>query len=285
MNNKNSYVPAIKKSETPVAYPDAVETGWKQQQSQPYVYRTNSQTDPVSEAYGFVVKYSVWGILSIVIAAGLALRNSWDAGTLLVVWGIIATLGYVVIFFVLSMFTPEGVAVSHEFFAYLRHRTDSNNNTKIELHRLDLRHEAYTASMPVIVQSDVPKIAEQPVAGLPVAELPEWTPSEDFVESIDLSGDKPAKYSPEYILKDFVISLYDNAETLLIDNCRINMQSGVMLPWSRRSDLSAETKSAMQEILDRINPPLFQSHSSGRVWMIDTDRYPTKDDAIRAIMY
>ncbi len=264
-----------KKSETPTAYPDMVETGWKGQQSQPYVYRTNSMTDPLSEAWGFVLKYSLWALLSIVIAVGLALRNDWDAGTLLVAWGLIATGGYIVIFLLLSIFTPEGVAVVHEFFDYLRHRTDSNNNVTIELKRLDIRREILLSAQP---QPQIPVETRAPDIELPALA---WKPDADFVESIEnelFEKDEPVNQNNNAvsILCDFLIDLYDHADELLIDNQRINVQAGVTLPWSRRSDIPTQTKTAMQDMLNQIEPPLFQSTANGRVWLLNTAQSPTK---------
>lgn len=287
---KNNFVTATKKSEVPTAYPDVVETGWKGQQSQPYTYRTNSQTDPISEAWGFVLKYSLWALLSVVIAVGLALRNDWDAGTLLVVWGLIATGGYILIFLLLSIFTPEGVAVTHEFFDYLRHRTDSNNNVIVELKRLEIRHDLLLAAQqqPQLPEQAATSSLEQ--AAKPSVELPAlaWRPDADFVESIEdelLEEGKPVNQDNNAvsILCDFVIDLYDHADELLIDNQRINVQAGVTLPWSRRSEIPMQTKTAMQDMLNQIEPPLFQSTANGRVWLLNTAQYPTKHDAINAL--
>lgn len=275
--NKNNYV-AEKKVTVPTAYPDMVEQKWSQ--IPPYTYRTNSQTDPVSEAWGFVLKYSLWAILAAVIAIGLALRNNWDAGLLLVAWGIIATAGYVVIFLLLSVFTPEGVAVVHEFFDYLRYRAELSFNLDLEKYRIDRRIDVLLATGTQSPALPEPKM-ESP-------HVPFWQPDADFVESIEseLEGAKqPVNQDSNAValLSDFLIDLYDHSDELLRNNETINMQAGVTLPWSKRSDVPAPTKAAISAILQEIEPPLFVEFSNGRVVKLNTKQYPTKQHAIAAL--
>lgn len=267
------------------AYPDLVEPVWKQQSAQGSPYRTNSYTSPVQEAVGFVIKYSLWFVLSIVISVGLAMRWRLDTGTGLIVWGMIATGGYIAIFFLLSVFTPEGVALVNqlmngvsEYFAFRRYEVYAQTSQVIELRKLELRHAA-ARQIEQVAESD-------PVR--PSMELPvfAWRQPSDFVGSI--TNELPLRStdgeSEAYdILVDFVADLYDNAEELLRDGEYINMQAGVTLPWSKRSDVSAPVKAEMKSIVDRLDPPLFVELSNGRVWRMNTKDYPTKQQAIEAI--
>lgn len=265
-----------KQATTVTAYPDSVEPKWQQQQ--PYSYRTSSYTDPKAEAIGFVLKYSLWALLSVVIAVGLALRNDWGAGTLLVVWGLLATVGYIVIFLLLSVFTPEGVAVVHEYFDYKRHVVEVESQQVIELRRLDVRKELLLAG------SSKPEPPALPAK--PEMVLPAWRPGPDFKQSIEdelFPVDDSGNDQAVHILADFLIDLYDHADDLLRDNEFVNMQAGVVLPWSRRSEVSANDKQAIQTILAGMEPPLFSSDSGGRVWRLNTKHYPTKQSAIAAI--
>jgi len=278
--SKNNFVPpVIKRMESPAVYPDLVESKWGQ--IPPYTYRTNSQTDPVSEAWGFFVKYSLWAVLAAIIAIGLAMRNHWSAGLLLLSWGVIASVGYVVIFLLLSMFTPEGVAVVHEFFDYMRYRVEIAAQVDLEKYRIDKRVGLLTAK-----PDDFPVL--QKPKGETVLGAFAWQPDEQFIDSIEdeLEGAvNPPRQDTNAvaILADFLVDLYDHADTLLRDGETVNLQAGVTLPWSKRSDVPAQTKAAINAILKGIEPPLFVEHSGGRVVKLNTNQYPTKQDAISVL--
>lgn len=290
--NKNNFVaplaPAARQNDIPTAYPDLVEPAWRQQQPAQNQYRTNSYTDPVKEAVGFVIKYSLWFVLSIVISVGLAMRWQLETGTGLIVWGAIATAGYIAIFFLLSVFTPEGVGVVNqmmlwvtEYYAFRRYQIYANTSLKIELRKLELRHSiASLGQQPEQLQVQPKESMALPVFG--------WRPDEEFTESIEdeLTGqaDRPVGNTESFrVLVDFVADLYDNAKELLRDDGQtINLQAGITLPWSKRSDIPASIKAEIKSMLDEIEPPLFMELSGGRVWQLNTAQYPTKLDAIKS---
>lgn len=293
--NKNNFVaplaPAARQNDIPTAYPDLVEPAWRQQQPAQNQYRTNSYTDPVKEAVGFVIKYSLWFVLSIVISIGLVMRWQLETGTGLIVWGAIATAGYIVIFFLLSVFTPEGVGVVNqimlwvtEYYAFRRYQVYADVSLKIELRKLELRKEIASLS-----QQPQPQQLTAPTQASMALPAFAWRPDEDFNESIEdeLSGqsEKQSKAVESVsILVDFVADLYDNAKELLRDDGQtINLQAGITLPWSKRSEIQPNIKAEIKSMIDEIEPPLFIELSGGRVWQLNTAQYPTKLDAIKAM--
>lgn len=292
--NKNNFVaplaPAARQNDIPTAYPDLVEPAWKQQQPAQNQYRTNSYTDPVKEAVGFVIKYSLWFVLSIVISVGLAMRWQLETGTGLIVWGAIATAGYIVIFLLLSVFTPEGVGVVNqlmawvtEYYAFRRYQIYADTSLKIELRKLELRHSIASLGQ----QPRAEQLQAQPRESMALPAFG-WRPDEEFTESIEdeLTGqaDQPVgDIESVRVLVDFVADLYDNAKELLRDDGQtINLQAGITLPWSKRSDIPANIKAEIKSMIDEVEPPLFIELSGGRVWQLNTAQYPTKLDAIKS---
>lgn len=290
--NKNNFVAPMttRQPDVATAYPDLVEPAWKQQQSAQNQYRTNSYTDPVKEAVGFVIKYSLWFVLSIVISVGLAMRWQLETGTGLIVWGAIATAGYIVIFLLLSVFTPEGVGVVNqlmawvtEYYAFRRYQIYADTSLKIELRKLELRHSIASLGQ----QSQADQLQAQPRESMALPAFG-WRPDEKFTESIEdeLTGqaDQPVgNIESVRVLVDFVADLYDNAKELLRDDGQtINLQAGITLPWSKRSDIPANIKAEIKSMIDEVEPPLFMELSGGRVWQLNTAQYPTKLDAIKS---
>ena len=287
--NKNNFVAPLtaRHPDVTTAYPDLVEPAWKQQTTQNQ-YRTNSYTDPVKEAVGFVIKYSLWFVLSIVISVGLAMRWQLETGTGLIIWGAIATAGYIVIFLLLSVFTPEGVGVVNqvmtwvtEYYAFRRYQVYADTSLKIELRKLELRHSiASLGQQPEQLPAQPKESMALPAFG--------WRPDEEFTESIEdeLTGqadESVVDVESVKILIDFVADLYDNAKELLRDDGQtINLQAGITLPWSKRSDIPANIKGEIKSLIDEIVPPLFTELSGGRVWQLNTAQYPTKLDAIKS---
>lgn len=290
--NKNNFVAPMttRQPDIATAYPDLVEPAWKQQQSAQNQYRTNSYTDPVKEAVGFVIKYSLWFVLSIVISVGLAMRWQLETGTGLIVWGAIATAGYIVIFLLLSVFTPEGVGVVNqlmawvtEYYAFRRYQIYADTSLKIELRKLELRHSIASLGQ----QPQAEQLQAQPRESMALPAFG-WRPDEEFTVSIEdeLTGqaDQPVgNIESVRVLVDFVADLYDNAKELLRDDGQtINLQAGITLPWSKRSDIPANIKAEIKSMIDEVEPPLFMELSGGRVWQLNTAQYPTKLDAIKS---
>lgn len=291
--NKNNFVAPMttRQPDIATAYPDLVEPAWKQQQSAQNQYRTNSYTDPVKEAVGFVIKYSLWFVLSIVISVGLAMRWQLETGTGLIVWGAIATAGYIVIFLLLSVFTPEGVGVVNqlmawvtEYYAFRRYQIYADTSLKIELRKLELRHSIASLGQ----QPQAEQLQAQPRESMALPAFG-WRPDEEFTVSIEdeLTGqaDQPVgNIESVRVLVDFVADLYDNAKELLRDDGQtINLQAGITLPWSKRSDIPANIKAEIKSMIDEVEPPLFMELSGGRVWQLNTAQYPTKLDAIKSL--
>lgn len=290
MNNNNFVAPmTTRQPDVATAYPDLVEPAWKQQAT-PNQYRTNSYTDPVKEAVGFVIKYSLWFVLSIVISVGLAMRWQLETGTGLIVWGAIATAGYIVIFLLLSVFTPEGVGIVNqlmawvtEYYAFRRYQIYADTSLKIELRKLELRHSIASLGQ----QPQAEQLQAQPRESMALPAFG-WRPDEEFTESIEdeLTGqaDHPVgNIESVRVLVDFVADLYDNAKELLRDDGQtINLQAGITLPWSKRSDIPANIKAEIKSMIDEVEPPLFIELSGGRVWQLNTAQYPTKLDAIKS---
>lgn len=290
--NKNNFVAPMttRQPDIATAYPDLVEPAWKQQQSAQNQYRTNSYTDPVKEAVGFVIKYSLWFVLSIVISVGLAMRWQLETGTGLIVWGAIATAGYIVIFLLLSVFTPEGVGVVNqlmawvtEYYAFRRYQIYADTSLKIELRKLELRSSIASLGQ----QPQAEQLQAQPRESMALPAFG-WRPDGEFTESIEdeLTGqaDQPVgNIESVRVLVDFVADLYDNAKELLRDDGQtINLQAGITLPWSKRSDIPANIKAEIKSMIDEVEPPLFIELSGGRVWQLNTAQYPTKLDAIKS---
>jgi len=273
------------KNTTPTAYPDIIEPNWKQGTAPPPIIRAQSYTDPVKEALGFVIKYSLWFVLSVVISVGLALRWDLDVATGLVIWGLVATAGYIAIFGLLSVFTPEGVSIVNQvvyyWTDYLKHKIDSNNNLLLEQRRMEIRRELLLTSKTEQQQPLLQKTES------PTLEAFAWRPDADFQQDVisdELFRKEPKKDNTAVsVLSDFLIDLYDHPDELLRDNEIINMQAGITLPWSKRSEIPAEAKAAMQAILGSIEPPLIEILSNGRVIKLNTRQYPTKQDAIAAL--
>ena len=84
------------------------------------------------------------------------------------------------------------------------------------------------------------------------------------------------------ILLDFTGDLYRHQSECLRNGNIIDYNTGIVLPWSKRSDIEKATKDRMKGIVDNISPQLFYPKNQVE-WCLNLADYPTLDAATTAI--
>jgi hypothetical protein len=84
------------------------------------------------------------------------------------------------------------------------------------------------------------------------------------------------------ILLDFIGDLYRHPSECLRNGNIIDYNVGIMLPWSKRSDIDRDTKERMKQLVDNISPPLFYQKNKVE-WCLNIENYSMLEDAVTAI--
>lgn len=84
------------------------------------------------------------------------------------------------------------------------------------------------------------------------------------------------------ILLDFTGDIYRNRGECIRNGNIIDYNAGIVLPWSKRSDIDTPVKERMRLLVNEIDPKLF--YEKNRVeWCINFNEYPDLDSAIDAL--
>jgi len=267
--------------------------------------------DPLRRDLGFNVKYAPLAVVIVILAIGLGLQNNWSVGTSLIVFGVIAIMGYWLLGFTENVFDPYSGHVVKAFFGWLvlRRQIQANETIAVayyttEQKRLELQvtEKASQQEQRVAVerrlvapQAEMNQLATYAPVHPPV-HPPVSREALASVVQIDLEELPPPAWAKVPVqrndgsaavqaLLDFVEDVY--GQELYGDDG--TLKKGVRAPWAQRGTgrneafLSGNVKRQAVDMLGQITPPLFVFVEETKLWRLNIDDYPEVEDAYSAL--
>ncbi len=303
--NKNNFVAPLSAESSRNNYTIAVPEIMPVNASQAFDGRDIRQpnVDPFRRGLEFNIKYAPLTLITLVLAAGLGMRNNWDFGTSAVVFAAISIAGYWLLGFTENVFDPYSGHVIKAFFGWLvlRHQISANERMTIAYYAIEQKRlevdgiekamqleqrlgveKRLTASqsdfnaLATYQHPPVRREAIEEVSQINLDELPKPAWAKAPVQNND--GAKATK-----TLLDFVEDVYDQAQ--YTEDGRLT----AVTPWSKRgtwrdgTSVPQPVKRQVEDMLAQITPPLFSYSADRKAWMINIEDYPDVTDAYNAV--
>lgn len=259
--------------------------------------------DPFRRGLEFNIKYAPLTIITLVLAAGLGMRNNWDFGTSAIVFAAISIAGYWLLGFTENVFDPYSGHVIKAFFGWLvlRHQISANERMTVayyavEQKRLEVdeigkraqveqrqdvekRLTAPQIDFNALATYQHPPVRQEAIAEVSQINLDELQPPTWAKAPVQNNDGKKAVQT----LLDFVEDVYE--QTQYTEDGRLT----VVTPWSKRgtwrdgTSVPQPIKRQVEDMLAQIAPPLFSYSADRKAWIINMEDYPDVTDAYNAI--
>lgn len=256
---------------------------------------THERRDPVTEAYGFMIKYAGLTAILLILAVGLALRLEWNFATGTLAFAGMATGAYWLLSFTESLFTGPGVerlrltvggrVLTRQIEADERVRLaqiDLQAN-QIALQREHNTHTIEAARQRASAQIEAHRTPQDGRNGHDATRSTCWTI--DAVETPRFAqGPQTLRTGgARQAILDSILQLYergDDGQWLNMDEAGY-IHNSTPVPWGKRGGYTQTERRAMLDILHRSRLAGFDDDR--RAWRVSVTLYPDAQAAIDAV--